>query len=413
MEKKKKQIKCSHPIKPIKNPRPINSERPRKKNIQMKPKGNPEDRLSDLEKTLDINIQIFKTYYGSSTPVESKLTNESTIINSIDKIKKLYLKKKELFNSLKEKKSKSLIESQIYAEKKRKIEELKEVYQSKIIENQEGLNGKDENIKKMQKRLKEVEIYIHKFTLNLHDRIKQKYYQEFVMNDFLDINNDLARKKDLMSKNVESIRNSLQAAIDENKLYKNKTNEEKTNNSSNINIESEIKKSETKENDEAIKRLSEKYNKKIELMNSRINLLKNTLQKINEQFRLFDLNKLIKKNNNNENINIKEEENKNSNNKDKDKDKDNNIFFKKIDVKKKADNRNFGRNKSKLEGKLSTKEYNDDFNNRMNSYMDFSMLNNEDENNISKEKFGIMKNSFCDISAINDKDISIIEKNDF
>jgi hypothetical protein len=318
------------------------------------------------------------------------------------------LKKKELFNSLKEKKSKSLIESQIYAEKKRKIEELKEVYQSKIIENQEGLNGKDENIKKMQKRLKEVEIYIHKFTLNLNNRIKQKYYQEFVMNDFLDINNDLARKKDLMSKNVESIRNSLQAAIDENKLYKNKTNEEKTNNSSNINIESEIKKSETKENDEAIKRLSEKYNKKIELMNSRINLLKNTLQKIDEQFRLFDLNKLIKKNNN-KNINIKEGENKKS----KNKDNDNNIFFKKIDVKKKAENRNAGRNKSKVEEKLSNKEYNDDFNNRMNSYIDFSMLNNDDENNISKEKFGIMKNSFCDISAINDKDISIIEKNDF
>jgi len=409
MEKKKKQIKPLHQIKPIKNPRPPNTERPRKKNIQMKPKGNPEDRLSDLEKTLDINIQIFKTYYGSSTQVESKLTNESAIINSIDKIKKLYLQKKELFNSLKEKKSKSLIESQIYAEKKRKIEEMKEVYQSKIVENQEGLNSKDENIKKMQKRMKEVEIYIHKFTLNYHNIAKKKYYQEFVMNDFLDINNDLARKKDLMSKNVESIRNSLKAAIDENKLYKNKTNEEKTNNSSNINIESEIKKSESKENDEGIKRLSEKYNKKIELMNSRINLLKNTLQKINKQFRLFDLDKLIKKSNDNKNININEEENKNSN----DKDRDNNIFFKKIDVKKKTENRNIGRNKSKLEGKLSTKEYNDDFNNRMNSYIDFSMLNNEDENNISKDKFGMMKNSFCDISAINDKDISIIEKNDF
>lgn len=409
MEKKKKQIKPLHQIKPIKNPRPINSERPRKKNIQIKPKSNPENRLSDLEKTLDINIQIIKTYYGSSTPVKSKLTNESAIISSIDKIKKLYLQKKELFNTLKEKKSKSLIESQIYAEKKRKIEEMKEVYQIKIIENQEGLNGKDENIKKLQKRLKEVEIYIHKFTLNLPDKIRQRYYQEFVMNDFLDINTDLARKKDLMSKNVESIRNSLQAAINENKLYKNKTNEEKTNNSSNINIESEIKKSESKENDEGIKRLSEKYNNKIELMNSRINLLKNTLQKINEQFHLFDLNKLIKKSNN-KSKRIKEE---NKNNKDKDKDKGNNTFFKKIDVKKKTENRNIGRNKLKIDEKLSTKELNDEFNSRMNSYMDFSMLNNEEENNISRDKFGMMKNSFMNISAINVKDISIIENNDF
>ena len=121
-----------------------------------------------------------------------------------------------------------------------------------------------------------------------------------------------------------------------------------------------------------------------------------------------NLNKLIKKSNN-KNENIKEEENKNS----KDKDKDNNIFFKKIDVKKKVDNRNIGRNKSKIEEKFSTKEHDDDFNNRMNSYIDFSMLNNDDENNISKDKFGMMKNSFCDISAINDKDISIIENNDF
>ena len=58
-------------------------------------------------------------------------------------------------------------------------------------------------------------------------------------------------------------------------------------------------------------------------------------------------------------------------------------------------------------------KHNDDVNNRLNSFLDFSVLNNkEDENNISKEKFGIIKNSIWDLYAINAKDISIIEKKD-
>lgn len=47
---------------------------------------------------------------------------------------------------------------------------MKDVYQDKIGENEEGLNGKDEVIKKVQKRLKEVEVYIHKLTLNMIDK---------------------------------------------------------------------------------------------------------------------------------------------------------------------------------------------------------------------------------------------------
>ena len=412
MDKKKKQNKKIEPKKINPNKKAL-TQRAKTKMTTSKPKATPESKLSDLENTLDLNIQILKTFYQNSTPVQSLLKNDAAIIEAIDKIKKQYLKKKELFKELKEKKSKSLIESQIYTEKKRKLEEMKDVYQDKIGENEEGLNGKDEVIKKVQKRLKEVEVYIHKLTLNMIDKKRRQYYQSFLINDFLDVNNELARQKDLMTKKVENIRSELQATQNENKIIKNKNNEEKTN------FESEIKINETKNtNDEKVKDLSQKYEFKIEIMTSRINLLKNALEKMNEKFHLFDINKLIKKNTQSINLNIgKEEENKNkiksNNNNNNNKNNNNNQFFKKINVKKKNVERDLDKNKFDIDDSLNNtgKFGDDDFNNRLNSFLDFSVLNNkEDEVNISKEKFGTIRNSIWDLSAINVKDISYIEK---
>ena len=413
MDKKKKQNKKNEPKKINQNKKPL-TQRPKNKMTTNKPKANPESKLSDLENTLDLNIQILKTFYQNSTPVESLLKNDAVIIEAIDKIKKQYLKKKDLFKQVKEKKSKSLIESQIYTEKKRKLEELKDVYQDKIGENEEGLNSKEEVIKKVQKRLREVEVYIHKLTLNMPDKKRRQYYQSFLINDFLDVNNDLARQKDLMTKKVDSIRSELQATQNENKLYKNKSNEEKTN------YESEIKINESKNtNDEKVKDLSQKFEFKIEIMNSRINLLKNALEKMNEQFHLFDINKLIKRNSQSINLNIgKEEDNKNkiksnNNNNNNIKKNDNNQFFKKINVKKKNVDRDMSKNKFDIDESLNNtgKFGDDDYNNRLNSFLDLSVLNNkEDELNISKEKFGTVRNSIWDLSAINVQDISYIEK---
>ncbi len=396
MEKKKNQTK----LKKINVNQKPKTARPKSKTTTSKPKNTPENRLSDLENTLDLNIQILKTFYQSAKPVQSIITNEN-IIYSIENLKKQYLKKKELFKQLKEKKSKSLIELQIYAEKKRKLEEMKDLYQDKIEENEEGLNGKEEVIKKVQKRLQEVEVYIHKLTLNMPDKKRKQYYQDFYINDFLDINNDLARQKDLLSKKIEQMKIDLQTTIDENKLYKIKNIEEKNK----TNINSEIKINDTKNNnEEKFKKLTEKYENKIELVNSKINLLKNALEKMNQKFHLFNINKLIKKSNKSINLNIgKEKDNKN-----------NDKMFRKVSIKKKNIERDSGKKRLDIDDDLNNISKNiDDINNRINSFLDFSVLNNkEDENNISKEKFGMIKNSNWDVSIINPKDISFIEKKD-
>ena len=347
----------------------------KKKIIPKKIKSTPESRLSDLEKTLDINIQILKTFYQSNNSSnKSSQTKEQLILTAIENINKKYSRKKELFNKLKQNKSKSLIELQIYSEKKRKLEELKDLYQDKLEENEEGLYNKEENIKKVEKRLKEVEIYIHKLTINMLDKTRQKYYQDFTIKDFLDINNEVARQKDLMIKKNNEIKLELKNTQNENRLYKMKNSDEK-----NKEDESENKIEEEKnEQEEKIKKLTQKYENKIELINSKKNLLKNAMEKMNSEFHLFDINKIIKKNSLSQSINLNADNKK--------------LSYKKINPKRSSNIKESIRKDA----------------DRMNSFLDISVLNyKEDENNISNN---VMKSGIWDISAINVKDISFIEK---
>jgi chromosome segregation ATPase len=324
------------------------------------PKYNPENHLSDLENTLDINLQILATFFKSPPKnTQPPQLNFQNFNNILDKIRSQYQKKKELSKKLKEKKSKTLIEIQIFSEKKRKSEEMKEIYQDKTEENEDRLFGKEESVKKLQKRIKEVEIYIHKQTLNLLDKKRQKYYQDFKMDDFLEMNNDLVKQKDEFNKRINQIKKELQKTANENKIYKNKNDEEKnsTNDiSKNVNFE------------EKIKNLTKKYQNKIDCVSSKINLLKNAMEKMDHEIHLFNINKIIRKSS----LGIMKEERKN--------------------------------NIKQSIRRIDTEE--DDM--RYNSFMDFSFLN---DNNVTRDKFDVkIKDSIWDLSIINPKDISFIEK---
>ena len=98
----------------VKNlPKKTNITTPRKQIKTKKRKNTPENRLSDLGKTLDINIQILKTFFNSPIPQiknksksnkinnnKSEISKEQLILKAIDNINKKYLQKKELFNKL-------------------------------------------------------------------------------------------------------------------------------------------------------------------------------------------------------------------------------------------------------------------------------------------------------------------------
>ena len=301
--------------------------------------------LSDLKKTFYINIDILKQFLSSN-----KNNNKNELIPLLNSLIEKEKKKSKIIDKIKEKKSKILIDNQIITDKKRKIEEKNFFNKNKIKENEERLDNKEEYMKVLHKKMREVEIYIHKNTINLKNFSKKKKYQSFSMLNFVETNNDFVRQKKELNKLIDNTKNNYKNELEENKLIKQELKNEKEKNLIEKNKE-EIK----------IKKISDKYKNKIKLMKLRTNILRNTYNKLNKKIKILKFDEL--------NTNI-------DNNK---KDEDINDL-----------------DQIPLETSINMK----------NSFMDFSVLNtqNFDDNNISKFDMG-------NISKIGIYDISIINQN--
>lgn len=362
-------------------------------------KYNSENYLSDLDKTLNLNLEILKNFYQTNTTVNTLLGQDNKIMEEMEKMKKILEKKKNLINKVKEHKSKLLIESQIISEKKRKLEEMKDFYNEQIKENEEGVNNKEEFIKIVQKRLIEVEAYIRKLAQELKDKNREKYYKEFSMEEFLDNNDELYQKKDILTKKIEKIKNDLENTKEENKTLKNRNqringnqpfdSENSFDDEVEINVNNEKRNYRDKNsiiNKEQVRKLVNKYKNKIQIMNSRINLLRNTYEKISEKFELLKIGSIIMK---------KREAIKNQNQ------------LKRInpmeEKDKEKDEENINDNKSKF-----------DLTNKLNSFWDFSIyLNNNkfEETKMLDLTKAAANNNFGNISKSNIWNISTIPTN--
>lgn len=250
------------------NPLRVSGNKKRNKATNKYKNNIPKNLLSDLESTYELNIEILKTFYNTSNSKKSKNDKEDEILKAIESIKKTFLSKKELVSKIKEVKSKILIELQIYGEKKRKVEEMKDVYAEQTGDNENNLLNKEENISKIRKKLKEVEIYIHKLSLNIKDKNRAQGYKNFLINEFLDNNNELCHRKQILKNQVEKAKLDLETASNENKTIK------KENGFNNINGDDGKKKEDDKnENKNNINskemndRMNEKYLKKEKLIN--------------------------------------------------------------------------------------------------------------------------------------------------
>ena len=301
--------------------------------------------LSDLKKTFYINIDILKQF------ISSKKNNENKeIISLLNILIEKAKKKSKIIDKIKEKKSKILIDNQIITDKRSKIEEKIFYYKNKIKENEERLDNKEEYMKVLHKKMREVEIYIHKNTVNLKNFSAKKKYQSFTMFNFVETNNEFIKQKKELNKIIENTKNNYKVEMEENKQIKQELKNDKENNLIEINQE-EIK----------IKKLSDKYKSKIKLMKLRINMLRNNYNKLNKKIRILKLDELIPNTENN-----KKEEDIN-------------------DIEQ-----------IPLETSINMK----------NSFMDFTVLNTEnfDDNNISKFDVGnVSKIGIYDISIINQK----------
>ena len=219
--------------------------------------------LYDLERTLDINIEILRNYFKTTTTTMTLLNQDKKILEEIENIAKRYEKKKEIIQKIKEKKSKNLIQLQIFFEHKRKLEESIESKKDSLFDNEDAVNNKDEYVKLFQKKFIEVEIYLKRVTSDMPDTKRKKYYQNYKMDNFLILNTTLNKKKQKIIEDITKYDEAKKTVKLENQKIKkdeiilhNKEDEEESkikNETENIKIKTEL-------NEEYYNRLINKKN---------------------------------------------------------------------------------------------------------------------------------------------------------
>ena len=151
----------------------VSKEKNQKKKVKNQKQAKKQN-LYDLEKTLDINIEILKNYFKTTTTAMTLLNQDTQITEKLEKIINKLKRKKEIINKIKEKKSKNLIQLQINLENKRKLEETLEKCKESLFDNEDAVNNKDEYVKLFQKKFVEVEIYLKRITADMSDAKKKK-----------------------------------------------------------------------------------------------------------------------------------------------------------------------------------------------------------------------------------------------
>ena len=346
-------------------------------------KSSKKQNLFDLEKTLDINIEILRNYFKNTTTAMTLLNQDQQILEKLENIIKIYKNKKEIINKIKEKKSKNLIQLQINLEHKRKLEETVEKYKDSLFDNEDAVNNKDEYVKLFQKKFVEVEIYLKRVTAELPDIKRKKYYQNYKMDNFLILNTTLNKNKQKIIEDISKYdEEKKNLKIQNQKIKKEEVVEHNKDDEEEKEIKSE--KQNIKKKNEI---LEEKYKKLIEKKKESINLLKQFIDKN------ININNIIKNKNEIKNeIKIESSINNIKENK-------NQIKYKKVEVKKVKNERN-NENKKDNEEENNKSILPTDMTKRMNSFMDLSIVLNDNsrirENNVSR--------MWGDISAIGKKE---------
>ena len=336
----------------------VSKDKNQRKKVQNQ-KISKKQNLFDLERTLDINIEILKNYFKTTTSTMTLLNQDQPIMEKLEKIIKTHNKKKEIINKIKEKKSKNLIQQQICMEHKRKLEETIEKYKDSLFDNEDAVNNKDEYVKLFQKKFVEVEIYLKRITTDMQDIRRKKYYQNYKMDNFLILNTNLNKKKQKIIEEISKYDSDKRNLKSENQKIKKEEVIEHIKDDEN---ENEIKneQQELKAKNELIK---ETYNVLIKDKIDKVNILKKFIENRNKiENMIMNKNEIIINSENN-NINI----NKVSENK--------NPMFKKVNVKKVTSERNkINKNKN---DEIQKSNLPNDMSKRMDSFMDLSIINSQ------------------------------------
>ena len=361
------------------------------------PKITKKNNLYDLQRTLDINIEILKNFFKNTTSAMTLLNQDKQILDKLDKFLNKYKQKKEMINKIKEIKSKNLIQSQIFFETKRKFQETLNNCKESLIDNEDAVNNKDEYVKLFQKKFVEVEIYLQRITSDMEDQRRKKYYQNYKMDNFTNLNTILCKKKETLNEEINKYKiGKKNLKIENKKILK----EEKD-----IMAQEKKRDKEREKGDGEIKKKNEiiekKYKKYIKGKIARLNILKNFMNYNCNLDKLLN-NEFIKKK-----ANMNEIKTNDLSDNIEDIKKKKIVMFKKLPPKK---NLNSERDNNEIREEEDEKEKSllpYDLTKRMNSFMDFSTILN-DNSKIKESTNNVHKN----VSKIAWGDVSAIEKND-
>lgn len=166
-----------------------------------------------MSNTWDLNLELLANLCRAYTLKNPDFTKTE---ERIKKLKNIFKHKNEARQALVNLRGKILIERQIVEEYRRKMEENSELYKEQLKETEENVDNKEEYIKIFEKKLKEVEIYVQKHTKNLNNT-RFDIYKSFKMNDFINKNTDLLRRKESFAVEKASIKAQIKEIKEENK----------------------------------------------------------------------------------------------------------------------------------------------------------------------------------------------------
>ena len=294
--------------------------------------------LEDMKKTLELNLDIISKYCQKDKKIKE-------LINSINnKIKK----KEEIKKKIEKIKGAMIIEKQIQSEYIRKKGENNIFQKDQINFNLDKLTMKDEYIIVLLKKLKELEIFSKRKSSIRGSGFRK--YKNFKISEFVETNTKCWQQKYLILKEMKEI-----------KIYK-------------INIKKEnkkIKEEQEKYGENKRKKREENFNKfekyykySCNIMESKIKILKNILNRISKEHLNIKISPKLKR------LLETEEE------------KGENIFEMDFNTKKNYSNKNKKRNLiNSISASIDLTNMNNDMTRRLESFIDLSVILNDNKNN--------------------------------
>ena len=294
--------------------------------------------LEDMKKTLELNLDIISKYCQKDKKIKE-------LINSINnKIKK----KEEIQKKIEKIKGAMIIEKQIQSEYIRKKGENEIFQKDQINFNLDKLTMKDEYIIVLMKKLKELEIFSKRKSSIRGSGFRK--YKNFKISEFVETNTKCWQQKYLILKEMKEIKINKINIKKENKKIK----EEKEKYGEN----------KRKKREENFNKFEKYYKYSCNMMESKIKILKNILNRISKEHLNIKISPKLKR------LLETEEE------------KGENIFEMDFNTKKNYSNKNKKRNLiNSISASIDLTNMNNDMTRRLESFIDLSVILNDNKNN--------------------------------